>query len=45
MIKFFKKRKKIIIPVAVILIGVALFLVFRPKGGEQQGIYSDHQAT
>ena len=39
MIKFLKKRKKIVIPVAVILIAVALFLVFRPKGGEQQGLY------
>jgi len=37
MIKFFKKRKKIIIPVAIVLIAVGLFLVFRPKGGTQTG--------
>jgi hypothetical protein len=32
MIEFIKKRKKIFIPVAVILVGIVLFLVFRPKG-------------
>ena len=37
MIEFFKKRKKIIIPIAVILVAVALFLIFRPGGGEQIG--------
>lgn len=35
MIGFLKKRKKIIIPVTVILVAVVLFLVFRPGGGEQ----------
>ena len=35
--EFFKKRKKIIIPVVVILGIVALFLIFRPRGGEQAG--------
>jgi HlyD family secretion protein len=35
MIEFIKKRKKIFIPVAVILVGIVLFLVFRPKGSEQ----------
>ena len=33
--EFFKKRKKIIIPVAIVLVAVVLFLVFRPGGGEQ----------
>ena len=33
MIEFFKKRKKIFIPVGIVLIAVVLFLVFRPKGG------------
>jgi len=37
MIKFFKKRKKIIIPVAIVLIAIGLFLVFRPKGGTPTG--------
>jgi HlyD family secretion protein len=35
MMEFIKKRRKILIPVAVILIAVVLFLVFRPAGGEQ----------
>jgi len=35
--EFFKKRKKIIIPVVVILAIIVLFLVFRPRGGEQAG--------
>jgi HlyD family secretion protein len=34
MIDFIKKRKKIFIPLAVVVV-VALFLVFRPKGGQQ----------
>jgi HlyD family secretion protein len=34
---FFRKRKKIIIPVVVILVIIALFLVFRPRGNEQAG--------
>jgi HlyD family secretion protein len=33
--EFFKKRRKIIIPVVVLVGIVALFLVFRPRGGEQ----------
>jgi HlyD family secretion protein len=37
MFEFFKKRKKIVIPLAVILVLVGLFLVFRPGGGEQAG--------
>jgi HlyD family secretion protein len=37
MIEFVMKRKKIFIPVAVILVVVVLFLVFRPKGSEQSG--------
>ena len=37
MIEFVKKRKKIVIPVAVILVIVVLFLVFRPGRGEQAG--------
>jgi len=39
MIEFIKKRKKIFIPAAVILIAVILFLVFRPGGGEQPSQY------
>jgi HlyD family secretion protein len=39
MIKFIKKRKKIVIPVAILLVAVVLFLVFRPGGGEQPGIF------
>ena len=35
MINFIKKRKKIFIPLAVIVVLVELFLVFRPKGGQQ----------
>ena len=35
MVNFFKKRKKIVIPVAVLLVIVVLFLVFRPNGGDQ----------
>jgi HlyD family secretion protein len=35
--EFFRKRKKIIIPVVVILGIIALFLVFRPRGNEQAG--------
>lgn len=34
MINFIKKRKKIFIPLAIVVV-VALFLVFRPKGGQQ----------
>ena len=34
MIDFIKKRKKILIPLAIVVL-VALFLVFRPKGGQQ----------
>ena len=37
MIEFIKKRKKIIIPVAMILVIAGLFLVFRPKGEGQTG--------
>ena len=37
MIEFIKKRKKIIIPLGIILVLVVLFLVFRPGGGEQAG--------
>ncbi len=37
MIEFVKKRKKIIIPLGIILVLVVLFLVFRPGGGEQAG--------
>ena len=37
MIEFIKKRKKIVIPVTIILVLVVLFLVFRPSGGEQAG--------
>ena len=39
MIKFIKKRKKIVIPVAVVLVLVVLFLVFRPGGGEQASAF------
>ncbi len=35
MFEFIKKRKKIIIPVAVLLVVAGLFLVFRPNGGER----------
>ena len=35
MINFIKKRKKIFIPLAIVVVLVALFLVFRPKGGQQ----------
>ncbi|MGB7876761.1 MAG: biotin/lipoyl-binding protein, partial [Anaerolineales bacterium] len=35
MIEFIKKRKKIVIPVTVILIAIVLFLAFRPAAGEQ----------
>lgn len=37
MIEFVKKRKKIFIPLAVLLVVVVLFLVFRPGGGERGG--------
>ena len=37
MIEFIKKRKKILIPAAVVLVAVVLFLVFRPGGGELPG--------
>lgn len=37
MIAFIKKNKKIVIPVAVILVIVVLFLVFRPGGGDREG--------
>jgi HlyD family secretion protein len=37
MIGFIKKRKKIIIPLGIILVLVVLFFVFRPGGGEQAG--------
>lgn len=37
MIKFIKKRKTLLITVAVILIGIVLFLVLRPADGEQVG--------
>lgn len=33
MINFIKKRKKIFIPLAIVVV-IALFLVFRPKGGQ-----------
>ncbi len=39
MIEFIKKRRKIIIPVGIILVIVVLFLVFRPGGGEQTGLF------
>jgi HlyD family secretion protein len=39
MIGFIKKRKKIVIPVAIILVIAALFLVFRPKGNELPGLF------
>jgi HlyD family secretion protein len=35
MVEFIKKRKKIIIPVTVLLVLVVLFIVFRPSGAEQ----------
>ena len=35
MIEFIKKRKKLFIPLGIILMLVVLFLVFRPRGGEQ----------
>lgn len=35
MIEFIKKRKRIVIPVTVILIAIVLFLAFRPAAGEQ----------
>jgi len=37
MIEFIKKRKKILIPVGLVLVAVVLFLVFRPAAGEQPG--------
>jgi HlyD family secretion protein len=37
MIEFIKKRRKIIIPVGIILVIVVLFLVFRPKGAQTTG--------
>lgn len=37
MIKFIKKRKKILIALGIFLVLVVLFLVFRPGGGEQAG--------
>lgn len=39
MIEFIKKRKKIIIPVGIILVLLILFLVFRPGAGEQPSQY------
>lgn len=39
MIEFIKKRKKIVIPVAIVLVLVVLFLVFRPAAGEQPGLF------
>ena len=39
MIAFIKKRKKIVIPVAIVLVLVGLFLVFRPGGGEAPGLF------
>lgn len=38
MIEFIKKRKKIIIPIVVILVLAAGFVIFRPKGDEQSGL-------
>jgi HlyD family secretion protein len=35
MINFIKKRKKIFIPLTIVVVLVVLFLVFRPKGGQQ----------
>jgi HlyD family secretion protein len=35
MINFIKKRKKIFIPLTIVVALVVLFLVFRPKGGQQ----------
>ena len=37
MIEFFKKRKKVFIPVGIILVIVVLFLDFRPKGVQTTG--------
>jgi HlyD family secretion protein len=37
MFKFIKKRKKIFIPLGIVLVLVVLFLVFRPKGGQVAG--------
>jgi len=39
MIEFIKKRRKIIIPVGIILVIVVLFFVFRPSGGDQVGLF------
>ena len=39
MFEFIKKRKKIVIPVAVVLIIIVLFVVFRPQGGDQDGLF------
>ena len=39
MIAFIKERKKIIIPLGIILVLAILFLVFRPGGREQVGIF------
>jgi HlyD family secretion protein len=39
MVNFFKKRKKIVIPVAVLLVILVLFVVFRPKGGDQNSTF------
>jgi len=39
MIAFIKKRKKIFIPVGIVLVLLILFLVFRPGGGEQPSQY------
>jgi HlyD family secretion protein len=39
MLNFIKKRLKIIIPIMVVLIGVVLFLVFRPGGGDQNSLF------
>lgn len=35
MLDFIKKRKKIFIPVIIVVVLIALFLVLRPKGGQQ----------
>lgn len=37
MFEFIKKRKKIFIPVGILLVIAVLFLVFRPKGGQTTG--------
>ena len=39
MTAFFKKRKKIVIPVAIIIVLAVLFLVFRPKGNQLASQY------